>query len=268
MSPVVRFGKSALIGLALLSLAGPAAAQSAQAAAPPARSLEAVYAVSGSVGAIGEFTYSFTQTGETYQAAARRRTTGMVRMLAGDSQDYDYSSRGAVAGAGQLRPAYYRHQGGRRDRIVEAAFSPDDIVTTTNPPGMGMGHPAATQAQKRGAIDQLSAIASMITASSDPCGRSLAVYMDGRSRFDFVMSPNGRVQVNTRAYRGEAIRCRVQFRPLAGFSDPQEPAELTFLFAPTSAGMFAPIRIQMPTNDVGVVTLEAREIKLNGAPLR
>jgi len=76
-----RLGKSFLIGLALLSLAGPAAAQSAT--APVAsRRLEAVYAVSGSVGSIGEFNYSFSQTGETYQAAARRRTTGMVRRRA------------------------------------------------------------------------------------------------------------------------------------------------------------------------------------------
>lgn len=272
MNSAARFGKSVLIGLALLSLAGPAAAQSAQltagSGAPASRRVEAVFSVTANVGTVGEFIYRFNQTGDTYQASASRRTTGLVRALAGDSQDYNYSSRGVVTESGALRTIYYRHQGGRRDRVVEAAFSPDDIVTTTNPPGMGMGSPRATQAQKRGAMDQLTAIASMITASADPCGRTLPVYMDGRSRFDFVMSPNGRVNVNTRAYEGQVIRCRVQFRPLAGFSDPQEPAELTFLFAPTGAGLFAPVRIQMPTNDVGVVTLEARSLNVNGVALK
>ncbi len=60
----------------------------------------------------------------------------------------------------------------------------------------------------------------------------------------------------------------MQYRPIAGFGDPQEAAELTFLFAPTSSGMFAPIRIQMPTDDAGVVTLEARTLTVNGARLR
>ena len=46
------------------------------------------------------------------------------------------------------------------------------------------------------------------TASGDPCTRTIRVYMDGRSRFDFVLTPNGRVNVNTAAYQGEALRCR------------------------------------------------------------
>ena len=49
--------------------------------------------------------------------------------------------------------------------------------------------------------------------------------MDGRSRFDFVMTPNGNVNVNSRAYQGPGVRCRVQFRPIAGFGDPQEAAD-------------------------------------------
>ena len=46
--------------------------------------------------------------------------------------------------------------------------------------------------------------------------------MDGRARFDFVLTPNGNVTINSRAYQGPGVRCRVQFRPIAGFGDPQE----------------------------------------------
>jgi hypothetical protein len=133
---------------------------------------------------------------------------------------------------------------------------------------MGMGNPPATAAQRRNTMDQISAIASMITASGDPCQRTIRVYMDGRSRFDFVLTPNGRVNVNTPAYRGEALRCRVEFRPIAGFSDPQETEVLTFLFAPTPSGMYAPVRIEMPTDDVGIARLEARRLSVNGQALR
>lgn len=251
---------SAALGLA--ALAGPASADE-----PQSVHFEGIYAVSARVGTVGEFEYKFDQSAAGYQASAERRLTGFVRMLAGDSQDYTYNVQGAVADGGALRPNAYSHRGGRRDRLVQARFTADDIVTTANP-HMGMGHPAATQAQKRGAIDQLSAIASMIVADGEVCARTVPVYMDGRSRFDFVMTPNGTVNVSTPGYRGPASRCNVQFRPIAGFSDPQEPAELTFLFARTPSGLNVPIRIQMPTDDVGIVTLEARSLTLNGDPLQ
>ena len=114
----------------------------------------------------------------------------------------------------------------------------------------------------------MTAIAAMLTATGDPCARTLRVYMDGRSRFDFVLTPNGSVNVNSRAYQGPGVRCSVQFRPIAGFSDPQEAATLSFVFARTTSGMWAPVTIEMPTDGVGVVRLEARRLTVNGARLR
>jgi hypothetical protein len=96
----------------------------------------------------------------------------------------------------------------------------------------------------------------------------LHIYLDGRSRFDFAMMANGQVDVNTQAYRGRALRCRVQFTPIAGFSDPQNPAVLTFLFAPTQSGMFAPVQIEMPSDDAGIIQLDAQRITVNGQQLR
>ncbi|MBY0564048.1 MAG: DUF3108 domain-containing protein [Hyphomonadaceae bacterium] len=259
----MRLFTAAFASLALAALVGPASAQPQ----PAEQRLEATYAAIARGVSAGEFRYTFSRTGQTYTVNARRRLTGLARTLMGESQDYTYSVNGSVAANGALQPAAYQHRGGRRDRLVRSTFSAEDIVTTAEP-RMGMGNPPATQAQKRGAVDQLTAIASMITASGDPCARTVRVYMDGRSRFDFVMSPNGTVDVNTAAYRGRAQRCSVQFRPIAGFSDPQEPSTLTFLFAPTPSGLHAPIRIEMPSDDVGVVRLEARRLSVNGQVLR
>jgi hypothetical protein len=64
------------------------------------------------------------------------------------------------------------------------------------------------------------------------------------------------------------VRCRVQFRPIAGFGDPQEPATLSFVLARTESGMWAPVTIEMPTDGVGVVRLEARRLTVNGTRLR
>lgn len=254
---------AALSAIALAALAGSGAAQAQTAN----RTFEGVYSVYARGIQAGDFTYRYTQTGSAYQASASRRLTGLARSLMGDRQDYDYSVSGAVAANGALRPAAYTHRGGRRDRVVRTAFTAEDAVTTAEP-AMGMGNPPATAAQRRNTVDQITAIAALITASGDPCNRTIRVYMDGRSRFDFVLTPNGRVNVNTAAFRGEALRCRVEFRPIAGFSDPQETEVLTFLFAPTTSGMFAPLRIEMPTDDAGVARLEARRLTLNGQRLR
>ncbi len=254
--------------LSWIAIAGPAAAQPAPQSGTQTgdRRVEVLFAIHARGVEAGEFTYNFSQTGQSYQVSAQRRTTGLVRMAVGGSQDYSYSVRGAVDN-GALRPGAYQHRGGRRNRVVNAAFSANEVVTTSQP-AMGMGTPAATPVQRRGVIDQLTAIAALITARGDPCTRTLNVYMDGRSRFDFVLTANGAVNVDNRAYRGQAIRCRVEFRPIAGFSDPQSRETLTFLFARTPSGLYAPIRIEMPTDNDGIVRLDARRLTVNGARLR
>jgi hypothetical protein len=261
--------------LAAIALAfGLAAAAPSQAQTQPTRTFEGVYSVYARGVEAGDFTYNFSQNGASYQATARREMKGMVGALFGRSQDYNYSVRGAVTAGGALQPEAYQHQGGRRGedrpngRIVRATFTATDVVTVSDPPGMSMGHPRATPEQRRAVVDQISAIASLVVSSGDPCTRTVNVYMDGRSRFDFVLTPNGTVNVDSRAYRGEAVRCRVEFRPIAGFSDPQEAATLSFVFARTPSGMWAPITIEMPTDGVGVVRLQARRLTFNGQRLR
>lgn len=256
--------------LALAALAAPAGAQTDE------RSFSGSYTIIARGMDAGRFNYRFVQNGQSYEASATREITGWIGGLLNRSQDYNYSVRGTVAADGALRPSAYQHQGGRRrddrpnGRLVRANFTGSDVVTTSVPEGMGMGDPPATPEQRRNVIDQITAIASMVTATGDPCNRTMRIYMDGRSRFDFVLSPNGRVNVDSRGYRGEAIRCSVQFRPIAGFGDPQEPATLTFLFAPTPTGLYAPVRIEMPTDSeqIGVIRLDARSLTVNGARLR
>src|SRR5262245_50706762 len=256
------------LALGLGALAGSAAAQTSDV------NFEAIYSVHARGVDAGDFNYAFHQTGSTYTATATREMKGWVGAALNRSQDYTYSVRGAVAADGALRPSAYQHQGGRRradrpnGRLIRAEFTGNDVITTASPGNPNMGDPPATPAQRRGTIDQLTAIAAMLTANGDPCARTLNIYMDGRARFDFVMTPNGTVNVNSRAYQGPGVRCRVQFRPIAGFGDPQEAATLNFVLARTSSGLWAPVTIEMPTDGFGVVRLEARRLTINGTRLR
>jgi hypothetical protein len=269
MMKFVRKGSlAALVALGAMALAGPASAQTAN------RTFDGTYAVIARGVEAGDFTYRFRQTGATYEASANREMKGWVGAALNRSQDYRYNVRGSVAADGTLRPSAYEHQGGRRredrpnGRLIQATFTANDVVTTASPGRANMGDPPATAEQRRGVIDQITAIASMVTTTGDPCARTLRVYMDGRARFDFVMTPNGNVNIRSRAYEGPGVRCRVQFRPIAGFGEPPEASTLTFQFARTPSGMWAPITIEMPTDGVGVVRLEARRLSFNGERLR
>ena len=258
----------AAAAMALAVLAGSAAAQTGD------RSFDASYTVVARGLDAGEFNYSFRQTGQTYTITATREMKGLAAAALGRNQDYTYSVSGVVAADGSLRPTVYQHQGGRRrddrpnGRLIRATFTADDVVTTAVPGPPNMGDPPATAAQRRNTIDQLTAIAAMVTATGDPCSRTLHVFMDGRARFDFVLTPNGAVNINSRAVQGPGVRCRVQFNPIAGFGEPPDPATLSFVFARTDTGMWAPVTIEMPTDGVGVVRLEAKRLTINGTRLR
>lgn len=209
-----------------------------------------------------EANYSYTFGGGRYSATASHRLTGVARSMGGSSQDYSYSVSGIQDADGDLRPRSYRHSGGSRNRVVQVAFSDSNAVTTATPP-MGMGNPPATPAQRANTIDQVTMMAQLLVSRGDPCSQTLRIYMEGRRRFDLVMTPRGTERVNIAGFRGEARRCSVRFTPIAGFSDPTSASTLTFLLAPVN-GYFVPIRIQMPTDDAGLVTLQARRYSLTG----
>lgn len=222
----------------------------------------ATYSVSAKGVEAGEFALNVKLADGRYEANATRRATGLIRSLVGASQDYVYSARGAVTARG-VQPIAYEHSGGKRGRIVRVRFGMDDVVTTATP-AMGMGNPPATKAQRLGSMDQVSALVAMMLDAQAPCDGTKRVFMDGRARFDFVMSPAGEETVRTRAYKGQAYRCTVRFAPIAGFPDPQEPATMRFLFARTDKGVLAPLRIEMPTDDAGLAVLEAKKFSFGG----
>jgi Protein of unknown function (DUF3108) len=221
------------------------------------------YAVQARGITVGTATYGYTFSGSTYRGTASHTLTGLARQLAGKRQDFTYSVSGVLTADGKPRPRTYRHQGGNRNRVVNVDFQDRAVITTSNPE-MGMGVPPATPAQKLNTVDQVTMLAQMMLAQSDPCNQTVRVFLEGRTRFDLVMSPRGTQNVNIPGYRGVAQRCSVRFVPIAGFSDPMDAATLTFLFASTN-GIFAPIQIQMPTDDAGIVRLDARRLTINGS---
>jgi Protein of unknown function (DUF3108) len=212
---------------------------------------------------VGTGNYAYSFNGDAYRGTASHRLTGLARQLAGSRQDFNYSVSGIVTGDGKLRPRSYRHQGGSRNRVVNVDFGANAVTTTANP-AMGMGVPPATPAQKLGTVDQVTMMASMMVVAANPCNQTVRVFLEGRTRFDLVLSPNGTQNVNLAGFRGAAQRCSVRFTPIAGFPDPMDATTMTFLFAPTN-GVFVPVQIQMPTDEAGLVRLVAQRVTIVGS---
>lgn len=211
---------------------------------------------------VGTGRYSYKFASDSYQGNASHRLTGIARQLAGSRQDFTYSVSGIITDEGLLRPRSYRHQGGKRNRVVTVDFGDRAVIMTANPP-MSTGTPSATPAQKLNTVDQVTMMASMMTVASNPCDQKVRVFLEGRTRFDLDMSPSGSQKVTLAGYRGNAIRCSVRLTPIAGFPDPMDVTNLSFLFAPTN-GLFVPVQIQMPTDEAGIVRLEARAVTIVG----
>jgi hypothetical protein len=212
---------------------------------------------------VGTGIYSYNFNGNSYTGTASHRISGVFRSVVGSRQDFNYSVSGSVGNDGRLRPRAYRHQGGKRNRVVTVDFGPNAVTTTANP-AMGMGVPPATPAQRLNTVDQVTMMASMMTVAANPCNQTVRVFLEGRTRFDLILSPNGTQNVNLTGFRGSAQRCSVRFNPIAGFPDPMDATTMTFLFAPMN-GVFVPVQIQMPTEEAGLARLEARRVSLTGS---
>lgn len=260
---MTHFPKLALVAVLLAaSAATPIAAQAQTAGPGNLRSVAIDYNLIARGVNVGTGSYSYNFNGSAYTGTASHRISGLFRSVVGNRQDFNYSVSGSVGSDGKLRPRSYRHSGGKRNRVVTVDFGASAVTTTANP-SMGMGQPPATPAQKLNTVDQVTMMASMMTVAANPCNQNVRVLLEGRTRFDLALSPNGTQNVNLTGFRGAATRCSVRFTPIAGFPDPMDATNMSFLFAPMN-GVFVPVQIQMPTEEAGIARLEARRVTING----
>jgi hypothetical protein len=231
-------------------------------AAPVVLNVEVDYAITLGM-EVGEANLRINAPWPDYAATLTRKATGAARWAVGNAQDYTQTARGMISTQG-VRPASYERRGGRRGRVVQVAFTGADVITIATPALGSMGNPPASLAQRLEAVDDVSAFVAMVFTpqGTDPCARTIKIY-DGRQRYDLVLRPNGATQVNIRGFRGEAKRCSVTYRPVAGFTDPVEvKGGMTFVFAPLRGGVWAPVRVETRMEDGNIAVLDARRVAL------
>ncbi|WP_421787890.1 DUF3108 domain-containing protein [Hyphobacterium sp.] len=243
------------------------AAELANVSAPPPLSINVSYSGSVIIFRVANITLSGQIADDTYGATARFTTAGLAALFS--DADIEAGITGYADGA--LRPwryAHFNHSSGS-GRTVGINF-PEGVATADVVPPFGsMGEPPASEAERDGAVDPISALLRLgLRQSSDVgelCSGRIPVF-DGKARYDLRLQVAGANDIRTRAWRGEATRCHAFYEPIAGYDPEDLPTEsdiaepVVLWLAPFADGtIHLPVRIRT-NSGFGAITIEARSI--------
>ena len=157
----------------------------------------------------------------SYSAKAHFETGGVVGVFW--KSVIDATANGAI-GAQSISPALYDSHSKNRNRPLQQVtltFENNDPSTFADPPYSFTLYPV-TEEQKRGALDPMSAITSILAGGSatptNPCGNGVKVF-DGRRRYDinFTYLKDEPVKLNNGLFNGNAHLCQIHYRQIAGY---------------------------------------------------
>ncbi|HEX3664953.1 MAG TPA: DUF3108 domain-containing protein [Rhizomicrobium sp.] len=168
----------------------------------------------------GQTSYEGRFVNGGYTAASHFETSGIVSLFW--QAIIDASASGRFAGTA-LAPSrydsFYRRGSSKKERVT-VTFDRNGVTTFADPPYDTTKYPVS-DAQKREALDPMSAITLVLTATNadraNPCG-TVAPVFDGRRRYDIEFAYVRDEPVNLGPlYSGSAHLCRLHYKQIAGF---------------------------------------------------
>jgi len=168
----------------------------------------------------GETSYAGRFTNGGYAASSHFNTSGIVSVFW--QATIDATASGHLAGH-SLTPVVYDsfyRRGSSKNERVKISFDTSPVTTLADPPYETTKYPV-TDAEKREAVDPMSAITLLLTGlkadRANPCG-TVAPVFDGRRRYniEFTYIKDEPVTLG-KLYAGSAHRCQVHYRQIAGF---------------------------------------------------
>lgn len=238
----------------------------------------------------GDLTMSLGYDGKLYvkilaveleQTAGRRNFQSKLRVLAQGPLalfkrlDVTASARGLLdRGAPRPDRFDYTAKSGRKERTLQADWTPSDVQSNASPAFADMGTPPATRAQRLESTDPLTMLM-RIALAEQPCTGSARIF-DGKQRYNLNLTNMGagRLDDAQKAMGLEApIRCQARYEKVAGFKLNKTEAEqdavgmrdMTMGFA--RLGADGPWVISSLTIDTGLgpATLRLARMKITGA---
>lgn len=197
-----------------------------------------------------------------YLVQTRIRTTGLAGVFSNSNQIT--STEGSWRGTDPL-PARYRVEGiwrgGKRVVVMDWVAPGQPVVRAIEPPNEAEREPVPPNLQ-RDTMDALSALAKLTrtVARTGRCDAEAAVF-DGRRRADYSVRTEGREMLAPEGgFGGEALRCAVEVRLVAGLRGDQDPVEARKP-QPATAWLARalpdrgpiPVRIELPSRWFGTI---------------
>lgn len=261
-----------IAGAVLLAATALAASDEAETAAPalervPER-IQLNYSGSVWIVPVAQIGVSAVFPTGTYSASTTFESAGLARWF--DDTDIHAGVTGYRAGTA-LQPWRYEHlnRASGKGRTVGIDF-PEAVATPDiDPPFGSMGQPAASEEEREGAIDPVSALLGltlgMPVGEDGVCAGRLPVF-DGKARYDLRFERGGTERVRTRAWTGDAIVCQAYVEPISGYDPGDRPTEEetrrpVTIYLAAIHGHYVPVRFRAPT-PIGEANIQATRIEV------
>jgi len=236
-----------------------------------AMTVRARYSGSVLIFQVGRIYFNATLGPDWYSSQSHVEAAGLAALFT--DFDIDSEVEGRLRADGVAVPDRYGHveRTGDKVRSVNVSFAGPHAISTVEPPFGSWGVPPASETDRTGVIDPMSAflqLSSSIEAEAgEACSGSIPVF-DGKARYDLRLESAGPDRVRTPAWRGEALLCRAWYEPIAGYDPEDYPSEdelrhpLNIWLAPIGDGQhYLPVRMHTAAG-FGGVTIEAVEISV------
>ncbi len=160
-----------------------------------------------------------------FGAAASLRSYGLLALF--NRFDVRATSHGQIEdGAARPGSFLYENNDGRRDRKVEVAWRPGEVIASSSPKFGDLGHPPATPAQKLASADPLTQLMRMTMAQGpDQVCHGAPLLFDGKQLYALEFDRGEAVEptADQRALGlTSLVRCSVTYREIAGFKPPKK----------------------------------------------
>lgn len=269
---MVRHGLAlgSLIASAAITFVEGAPAASAQPAVP--RSIALDYTLTILAIPFGHLIYSGSFGTERYTAEMHFQTSGLAAVLW--KAKIDSAAEGRVSSAALVPGVYTTESLSRRGmrQTVRVEYAGRAVPTMTAVPPYDLSNNPVSNAQKKGAVDPVTGISSIIaglsTSAGQPCGRTLAVF-DGRRRYD-VLFTFVRNESGTGPTASTARICEAEYRHIAGI--PQDVVAVSkvpaiyarFIDLPTATGRYTVARTIWSSFLWGAVEAKLTDVRIDG----
>lgn len=217
---------------------------------------------------VAKSSFRTTLDGKSLQLNADIRSTGLVDVFANTKGSSAISAtltdKGFVPGSYRLSM-----KTGSKTRTTAIDFSNGTATSTVITP-TPRARPEHIQLQPEHLVGVTDPFLATVVSASSPdavCNRTVRFY-DGLIRADLVLRPAGAESVSIEGFEGEAVRCAVKVKPIAGYSPDSKDMEFiargergSILFAPLASGtLYAPVKLSLKTRS-GTVSVTATRFR-------